>query len=315
MNRPSKVLVSSPSRLHFCLVDLNGSLGRSDLSVGVALEEPRCEVEAIASSTIKITGSSDPRINQILSKLNCANNCNLPIKQNIPEHVGLGSSTQLLMAVAKAASIISGKNYSTLQLAELAQRGGTSGIGVHAFASGGFLVDAGHSFGKKGVKASFSSSSFSSSPAPQLLARYELPESWHFACIIPDSKKFFGEKENEIFQSKTPVSEKITEQLSRAVLVKLMPAAVEQNAVDFGESLNLLNQIRLADNWADPALQKYVKQMISAGALGAGISSFGPLVYGFTDSKNKAEKILSEFDCTKFVSKIENKGARVRTSD
>ena len=38
------VTVSSPSRLHFTLIDLNGELGRVDAGIGVALNEPSLKI-------------------------------------------------------------------------------------------------------------------------------------------------------------------------------------------------------------------------------------------------------------------------------
>jgi beta-ribofuranosylaminobenzene 5'-phosphate synthase len=42
------IVVTSPSRLHFSLIDLNGELGRVDGGIGVALNEPSLKIEVSA---------------------------------------------------------------------------------------------------------------------------------------------------------------------------------------------------------------------------------------------------------------------------
>src|SRR5215212_2341866 len=64
-----------------------------------------------------------------------------------PAHRGFGSGTQARLAVTAALAVLAGQRLDGPALTRLAAgsgRGGTSGIGLHAFARGGVLADAGH---------------------------------------------------------------------------------------------------------------------------------------------------------------------------
>ena len=148
-----KVTVRSPCRLHLSLIDLNGSLGRIDGSVGITLANPHVEVTAEKSSKQEVdAGVRTNEIRQLISKISTKYGITKKIKLNarrqIPLHAGLGSTTQLYLSVARAMLGLNNIKANVRELAVLTGRGGTSGIGVHAFEHGGFLVDCGHSYGK-----------------------------------------------------------------------------------------------------------------------------------------------------------------------
>ena len=52
-----RVTIKTPSRLHFCLIDMNGSLGRINGSLGLALNYPNFILEAIPSNDLKVMGN------------------------------------------------------------------------------------------------------------------------------------------------------------------------------------------------------------------------------------------------------------------
>src|SRR5580765_990763 len=61
-----------------------------------------------------------------------------------PEHIGLGTGTQLSLAVGRGIALAAGRaDLSGLSLAKLTGRGRRSAIGIHGFTQGGFLVEAG----------------------------------------------------------------------------------------------------------------------------------------------------------------------------
>ena len=97
----AKVRVKAPSRLHFSLIDLNGSLGRVDGGIGVALNEPYSEIE-IESVGEEEVPSPSPEVEQILEhlkKLGLKRHYSVRILRRLPSHVGLGSKTQLALSL------------------------------------------------------------------------------------------------------------------------------------------------------------------------------------------------------------------------
>src|SRR5262245_66400712 len=98
-----KVVVRTGARLHLGFIDLNGDCGRLYGSLGVAVERPGVTVEAWPSSRPEATGESAETVQALLAELGGG----LPAEQAvavrvleaIPRHAGLGSGTQLNLAV------------------------------------------------------------------------------------------------------------------------------------------------------------------------------------------------------------------------
>jgi len=188
-----RVYVKTPSRLHLALIDLNGDLGRVDGSIGLALDYPNTILEATRSRELKVVGERadfvEDLVRRFLQRVGVKGTIRVSVKNLIPAHVGLGSGTQLSLAVASALSHIFRIRKTTREIAAIMGRGGTSGIGVMAFEKGGLIVDGGHSFGNGKEKQSFLPSSASSAPPPQVIARYEVPQQWRFVVAIPNAQR------------------------------------------------------------------------------------------------------------------------------
>jgi predicted sugar kinase len=145
------ITVITPSRVHLALIDLNGGLGRVDGGIGLSLSRPGFRITAQRADETEIAGpdESAQRAREAVELLRekCAvGQAKIEIKESIPAHVGLGSGTQLSMAIAQAMCKLYGIDLSHREMALAVERGGTSGIGVAAFFQGGFIVDGGHKF-------------------------------------------------------------------------------------------------------------------------------------------------------------------------
>ncbi|MGP3666816.1 MAG: beta-ribofuranosylaminobenzene 5'-phosphate synthase [Candidatus Bathyarchaeota archaeon] len=299
-----KVVVKTPSRLHFTLIDLNGEVGRVDGGIGVALNHPGVKVEATRTSCtgVKVEGFRRNLalkfVETFLSHYKLKPSVNIKIVKDIPEHVGLGSGTQLALAIAKCLAEVYGIVADARRFAEIMGRGGTSGIGVAAFEGGGFIVDGGHSFGKGKQKKSFLPSHFSrASPAP-LLVRYSLPEDWFFVICIPKvNRRVFGLHEFKIFRRYCPIPSEEVCKLTRIILMKILPSIVERKIEDLGSALTEIQSIgfkKIEVQLQHKVVKDLIKWMLENGACGAGLSSFGPAVYGLVKGKKKAEKLVKK---------------------
>ena len=136
-----RVYVKTPSRLHLALIDLNGDLGRVDGSMGLALDYPNTILEASRSRKLEVFGEQanfvEDLARRFLQRMRIKGAVTISIRKLIPAHVGLGSGTQLSLAVASALPCIFRIQKTTREMAEIVGRGGTSGIGVMAFEEGG----------------------------------------------------------------------------------------------------------------------------------------------------------------------------------
>ena len=112
------MIIETPSRLHVTLIDLNGKYGRIDGGVGITIQEPKLILEAekgyesnkiIFNNSTKlnndILNDYQIKINNAIIKTNQFLGLNEHYRFNIreyyPSHSGLGSGTQLSLAVAK----------------------------------------------------------------------------------------------------------------------------------------------------------------------------------------------------------------------
>ena len=97
------ISVKAPARLHLGFLDLHGGLGRSFGSLGLCLSDIYTHITAASSDDVIIHGPSSNRASlfagRMLEYLNIRQGAEITIHECIPEHAGLGSGTQLSLAV------------------------------------------------------------------------------------------------------------------------------------------------------------------------------------------------------------------------
>ena len=305
------VIVTSPSRLHIALIDMNGELGRVDGGIGVALKEPFLKIEVSAVDKETEQRANTEEIVTILERLKertqptLRGNYRVKILKELPSHVGLGSRTQLSLSVAKAISVLENRNYHALDLAKLVGRGGTSGIGTAAFENGGFILDGGHLFRLASAdstkehenevpKTSFLPSSAAMFPPPPVLFQQPLPEDWFFVVAIPEVKRgAHGLEEISIFKRYCPVEREEVAKICRIVLMRILPSVLENDIHTFAESLTMLQRIgfKRIETELQHDIIKELFRFFDAHALGYGMSSFGPATYAIVKGENRAKTL------------------------
>ncbi len=211
----------------------------------------------------------------------------LVVESASPEHAGLGTGTQLGLAVARALAIAAGRpGLGALELARRVGRGERSALGVHGFAGGGFLVEA----GKCGSEA----------VAP-LVARMDFPESWRLVLALPAHPPgLHGVAERQAFQQLEDLgpSESQTDALCRLVLLNVLPALAERDLTGFGEALHEFNAHAGASfaaiqggRYASPRVAELVSFLRREGIRGVGQSSWGPAVFAVTEDEEHASAL------------------------
>lgn len=306
----STVAVQSTGRLHMGFFDLHGGLGRKFGSIGLSLAAPSLELNASIADKLRVNGVASERAlaiaQQLLAKLNLNSKLNLNIKQHIPEHAGLGSGTQLALAIGVAISRLYKLNLTTAQIAQLTGRGGRSGIGIAAFDQGGLLIDGGR------TAANISSENHGSvAKIPPLLARYDFPEQWRILLILDNSQPgIHGEEELVAFSQLPVFSESLAAHLCRHVLMQAMPALVEHDLTAFGQSIQAL-QAHVGDYFAPAQGGRYASKRVATvlqhlettGVACFGQSSWGPTGFAVFESEDAAEKHLQQLK-TKFTDDV-----------
>ena len=131
---------------------MNGELGRIDGSLGLSIQDPSVSLEFGPHERTVVRGGAPGDRDMVLAEIAASSEIlqvepriEIVIHQVIPPHQGLGSGTQIRLAVLSALNHRFGLNHPTSELGAISTRGGTSGIGIRAFSCGGFLLDGGHS--------------------------------------------------------------------------------------------------------------------------------------------------------------------------
>jgi beta-RFAP synthase len=290
-----EVTVKTPSRLHFSMIDLRGDLGRIHGSVGVAIDNPSIVLKAKEASSIKVKGPRASRVKAFtetfLTSSGISRGVSIEVASDIMEHSGFGSGTQLALAVGKALSELNGLSLTAEEIASKLDRSRRSGIGTYAFKHGGFIVDAGHKIDSK-------------LEVPPLLFRADVPESWRFVIGVPKIPiKKSGSAETKAFNKLDPPSANLIGEISRIILMQMIPAMIEEDISSFGEAMTSVDY-KFGEFWMKVQGGRFTHQMIEEGigfladngALGVGQSSWGPGFYGLTESEAQARKICVDLE-------------------
>lgn len=287
------VRVSAPARLHLGFLDLNGNLGRRFGSIGLAIDRPSTELVLKRSPAFAVQGPDHERAERILRRYAEAYApgvaYQLDISAAIPPHAGLGSGTQLALAIGAAVAAAAGFNHDASELGEFVDRGARSAIGMAAFETGGFIVDGGRG---------------SNDQAPPLLIRADFPDAWRVLLIIdPRAAGVHGEAETKAFAKLPPLPEAAAAHICRLVLMQLVPGLKETDITAFGAAVTEIQAIvgghfaaaQGGTPWTSAAVGRIAAMLNDAGALGTGQSSWGPTGFAFVPSQEIAERLYATF--------------------
>ncbi|MFQ6135172.1 MAG: beta-ribofuranosylaminobenzene 5'-phosphate synthase family protein [Nitrososphaerales archaeon] len=319
-----KVHVKTPARLHLGIIDVNGGLGRMYGSLGLAIQRPNVIIEASESNTLHIEGEDQERVKEaaetFLRHFKIKKNCRIKVKRSIPAHVGLGSGTQLKLAVARSLAELFKIDIPTRELSHIMGRGSVSGIGTAAFEAGGFIIDGGRPSKDDGKDL-----------PPPVILRHPFPDDWFLVVALPGLKKgFSGKVEDRAFEDLPPAPAELVGRMCRLLMMKMLPSLLERDIVNFGSALTDL-QILTGEcfssvqggRFAGDAVAETVNFMLAEGAYGAGQSSWGPAVYGLAEGRSEAESLYekvqrfldSNVGGYSFYTRGDNRGAEVKIED
>lgn len=290
--RPVRVTVQAPARLHFGILDLRGHRGRRFGGIGAAVPTPSVHIEVTPGAQLTAEGPDAGRAHgfaqRYLAATGVAAGAHIRVVRAIPSHVGLGSGTQLALAVARALAELHGHPAEPLTLARRVGRGLRSAIGTWTFALGGFVLEGGRRSDPHHV-------------AP-LISRLPIPSTWRCVIAIPEGKPgLSGAEEAEAFRRLPAPEEREVERVAHLVLMQLLPALADGDLTGFGAALTELQQV--TGSWfasaqggafAPGPTRELVERLSSLGAAGVGQSSWGPTVYGLAADDATAAELAGQ---------------------
>jgi beta-RFAP synthase len=282
------IRIVAPARLHLGFLDLNGAIGRRYGSIGLAVDRPATDLTLTQAPEFDARGPESARALELLQKFaedQPGGAYAVEVHEAIPAHAGLGSGTQLALAIGAAMAKLKGRRLSAAELAANGGRGARSGIGIAAFEQGGFIVDGG-----KGP----------TDAAPPLTLRTEFPEDWRIMLIL--DQRFAGvsgEAETTAFSDLPEFPESSAARICHLVLMKLVPGLKETNIDAFGSALTEIQQIvgsyfaakQGGSMWTSDAVGHLASRMREKGATGIGQSSWGPTGFAFVEGAKAADRL------------------------
>jgi beta-ribofuranosylaminobenzene 5'-phosphate synthase len=289
----SVVEITAPARIHIDLIDMCGQLGRINGGVGFAVTEPACRLRISAASHLQILGVDEERRQYVERQIEYAaqqlripdSNFRVEVLHSTPRHVGLGSGTQWQLALLALLGGFFGNDRAIADAATLSTRGRTSGIGVHAFRGGGFIVDGGRCIDN--LQPAFEPSS-SAAPGrlPPLLFHSAFPGAWGVVLFVPQGYAgLSGDEERAFMRRNTPLPKAEVAAVCHSLLMEMMPALLEEDLDTFCQSVSRLQSTGWkARHWARPdlvGLGEIASCLERLGVKGVGLSSTGPTLFGF----------------------------------
>ena len=248
--------------------------------------------------------------------------CAIEVLATPRAHVGLGSGTQMALAVAAgmrrlfiSADGASAEEHGSeihptdnewlfdtpdaLDLAKAVGRGRRSCVGVYGFSRGGLIIEAGRFVAASPVDSGLADT-HDISP---MVARVKLPSLWRCVVIVQrDSIGLHGEAEKAAFATLPPVPVEISAELARLALMQLLPAAVEENFVEFCDAVFRYGELAGKPFEQESArlphavsTAQLIELLGELGIRGCAQSSWGPAVMACCESLEAAGELIEKF--------------------
>jgi len=305
------IWVEAPARLHLGFLDPAGSLGRPFGSLGLTVSAPVTRLSlAAAPGPVNQVSASGPdvpaddlaraerHLHELQRRSGLGQPMSLQLECTLAAHAGLGSGTQLALAVGRAFARWHGLDLPTVALAAWLGRGLRSGVGIAGFDQGGLLLDGGPLA--------------DGSPAP-LLARLALPPAWRVLLVSdPQCQGLSGSAERSALAALAPLPQAAAAAICHETLMRVLPGAAGAGFAAAAQGIGRIQQI-LGDHFA-PAqggdafvsrpvgrLLRWIERQaqqpaagLAAADLGAGIgqSSWGPTGFALLPSAARAQQLL-----------------------
>lgn len=276
----TRVTVRTGARLHFGLLAINPSRGRQFGGAGLMVDAPGFDLTAERADVDSVLGGSttnNQRIASLIGRLReqsarLVPSLRITVDGEIPPHRGLGSGTQLGLAIATIVAAMSGEPMPTIhERAERVGRGKRSAIGLYGFEVGGWLVDGGQR---------------SSGEISPLIARATWPEDWPWVLVTPpECEGLSGVAEQHAFQRLSPMTDATTARMCRTLLLELLPSIADHDFTVVSEALweygKTIGEYFLPVQqglFADVRMARLGDQLRRDGITGVAQTSWGPTI-------------------------------------
>lgn len=320
--------VRAGARLHVGFQNLSLAHERLYGGIGISIEEPYVEISAEPAPSVDCEdGIVRTYAHRVVEHLGVPG-ARITVDSMLNRHVGLGSGTQVALAIYAAIATAHDEPIDPRAAAPVLGRGGRSGVGVAGFERGGLVVDGGHPSGR-----------FTTEPpdrgdwdVPPVIARHELPEDWRFVVVVPAASRGRNgaDEESSIREVIETAPADLADDVLRVLYQTLLPAAAEGRIDAVGDALTEIG--RLNGAWYTdqqggvyrPPVGTVLDTLSASPAIaGVGQSSWGPTAYGLTTAgeadraRDVAETALESagVDGTVYLTAVDNDGAQISATE
>lgn len=324
-----EVRVTVKPRVHLGLLSMHRGAPRMNGGVGFAIEGPQAEIimrEAVefAICDARPHPMAHNELNQLGERLkhfalSHGLSCRAAIRigGSMRTHVGMGSATGIRLGATEALALLNQTELSRDRLVAASGRGGTSGIGINTYFSGGLVFD----LGRTNDGSPYAPSSQVSPTQPPLaLPIVEMP-SWPTLLCVPRAiAPKTQQEEIAFFERTTPLPPAASFEASYIALFELYAAAIERDYHAFCRGVTRMQQTAWKRGERDEygeALRLLAAKLLDAGADCVGMSSLGPMLFCLAAPARLAsiEEHAVELDCDVYSTLPTNAGRSVTLID
>lgn len=287
--------VRAPARLHLGFIDPAASLGRRFGSIGLVVDDPATVLSMRPAERDAFTAPPGhdllDRLARHLDTLRRATGRRDPLAVDVEtalrSHAGLGSGTQLALAVGHAFSRCFGLALTTADVVRLLGRGKRSGIGAAGFERGGFIVDGG--------------------PAPEgrtaapVLFRADFPADWRVLLVQDEAATgLHGDAEAKAIEGLPSFAREKAARISHELLMRVLPSLLEARFEPFAAGIAAIQKLigehfapaQGGDLYTSPAVGRLLRWVADRTPAGIGQSSWGPTGFALLPTDRVAQDVL-----------------------
>lgn len=293
----NKIKITAPGRIHVNLFDMSNSGYRQNGGIGFCIAGLDTIIEFYACNDFKIIdnrtpGLSDREVDALIAFLDrlyasCAyvQKFSITFLSGPAPHSGFGTGTSTRLACVEAAYRFNNVDANIKKIALASGRGGTSGVGVNTYFSGGMSIDLGVK--TTGIPLGPSSARQGPPILPTQILCLPLPTNWQIGIIVaPKAYRISAEEEINFFKRTCPVDPLSVQQSIYHALSGMACSAIESDFDTFCSAINAIQRTEWKEaEWHAQvdALAELRITLFDAGAKCVGLSSLGPAIYFMSD--------------------------------
>ncbi|MER8592815.1 hypothetical protein NKH33_14545 [Mesorhizobium sp. M1182] len=312
-------------RIHLGLISMHDGAVRKNGGIGFSVAGPAATIELKAADQLRVRDNRSHPFNRaeidqvlaamghLLSSEQLATTADVLIAGAFRTHVGMGSGTAIRLAITEGLHLLDERAPSRQQLVERSGRGGTSGIGVSTYFSGGMVLDLGAvNDGSPFVP----SSRISAGRSPTTLPCLEMPK-WPLCLCVPESiPSKTQEEEAEFFARTAPLTAAASYRASYEALFHAYASVAEANYRGFCSAVEAMQETDWkACEWREygEPLQALRRSLRRLGVDCVGMSSLGPMLFCFGSPAvlNTIVREQKSLDCHTFQTMPNNCGRMI----